>query len=748
MTDLSQVSTDDLMAYREGRLSDVTTEGLLALRNVQATTQPVSQAPAQGADAVDRGFVGDIKDIYETRRGAWEEVGQAADAGEIGPIQEVYQKTGKAIVPGVSEVAGRTGLEILKTVSPLPEFIEEGAIDLAGRAVGGIVRGVAELPPVQSAIQEYGELDRNVQRNIEAGTNIGLTGAELLGLRGLRYADDIVEATPNVARSAGDMVSQAPPVKAVGDVGKQIEEGAGDIFRGFKARKPDEIRQGIEDAGSVIGQTFEKVTEGGSIIHRAKAKKMHNNIKNSLKLGDTNRPSVKNLHKDLLLVLDDLEYEIGLGNFGLDKLHYYRKQLRSVDLKNKINNPDAAKKARDAIKALDGQAMKLKQYDFQVGGPEQVDALMEGIQGWAKLKRMDTIADIIEEAGGKPDKIKAGFKRLSKSDKKMYGFNEDERKMIKALGEVSSADDFAKSIGQFGIDVDNVSWKPLLASGMFGTAGFIVGGPGGLSLLGAGTAFRQGRKLATRGKAEDILKMVEDRPAFERPDLPEGPLPEELRLPSPQTMRPVDPSEFSPDYAKSVGAMEPQEIRHVQKKMQVERVSTEKKLGSAEKTLSKTGVDAPIISGASIRPEVENGQVVRLLTDQSKKNFTADTKGVIKQLSGEELDVVLENRDLYLKNMKDMGLTWGDQKAIFKNEMRKKFAPVWDTLSDDQIKTINKQIDDAWKEQRKSLEQVIGTSLKKSKTLKEEVRGYTGDPSKPLSQMEEAFSNTKPIRRK
>lgn len=66
MADLSGVSTEDLKAYHEGRLQDVSTEGLMALRGASPAAPAVAEAPNTAADVAQSFGSGLVRGAAET----------------------------------------------------------------------------------------------------------------------------------------------------------------------------------------------------------------------------------------------------------------------------------------------------------------------------------------------------------------------------------------------------------------------------------------------------------------------------------------------------------------------------------------------------------------------------------------------------------------------------------------------------------------------------------------------------------
>ena len=160
--------------------------------------------------------------------------------------------------------------------------------------------------------------------------------------------------------------------------------------------------------------------------------------------------------------------------------------------------------AQQAINAMDDSIAGLKKIDVIGGNTEAIDLLLSGRNEWKRFRKFEQITHMVKRAGGDPNKIRSEFKRFSMKPKNLRGFSEQERAMIKAIGNPGASDKILKGIGRFGFEPQNV-FLPMVG-------GYVVGGPTGAALLSAGTVARQARRLATRAEPEQLLKAIESAP--------------------------------------------------------------------------------------------------------------------------------------------------------------------------------------------------------------------------------------------
>lgn len=188
--DLSRVSTEDLMAFREGRLKDVTTEGLLSIK---------------GITPKEPGLFERISSDVGQRAQNIEKIKQKQSAGTIGPIRSGVRQAGQAAW-GYSDVAG----EIMSELTP--DFIKEPAKKIAGKVIetagklpafGGGTIG-EKLPQEFSMLKEkYPE----AMEDAEAALGIGLLATPIAKKPNIKTGQTVVGDLGDKVIKAGEKQS-------------------------------------------------------------------------------------------------------------------------------------------------------------------------------------------------------------------------------------------------------------------------------------------------------------------------------------------------------------------------------------------------------------------------------------------------------------------------------------------------------------------------------------------------------------
>lgn len=180
MDDLSQIPTEDLLAFREGRLSDVSTESLMALRGVGAGT-PQQQAPQQ-SDPIGEEKSGDKKPAW------WKTIlDQGLQGATFGFADEITDRIGA----GIASLATGVDYDVLldearaTTKEELKRQMEERPVlSLASNIVGGVGSGGALLKGGKAAVTAASKAP--VVANVLRGGNTA--AAAVQGVRGGKTA--------------------------------------------------------------------------------------------------------------------------------------------------------------------------------------------------------------------------------------------------------------------------------------------------------------------------------------------------------------------------------------------------------------------------------------------------------------------------------------------------------------------------------------------------------------------------------
>lgn len=406
------------------------------------------------------------------------------------------------------------GTKIRGDERPFPELLSRGISEIRNEytqakqqrptatLTGEIAGGLAPL-----AMPGGGALAARIgSGNLPARVAKGAAAAAVPGaVYGFGSAEgDFSERLPSAGASA--LVSGALG-GGLSAVTSPLVKGTKTASTGIVARGVDELDQTAFKIKQNASSLYKKSRDAGAIINRNRASNIINRMQKAV--SDTGKINAR-LHGDTISVLDDLRGAQKSGEFGLEELDQYRQLLSDVVNKNtdaiKGMNPDAYK-ATKAIEALDDAVENLAPIDIKGGKIEAVDALNAGRAEWAKFRKFESVANIVRQANGDPNKLKSGFSRFVNKPKNLRGFTKEEVGALKAAGNNSMNEKILKGLGRFGIEPGNV-YLPLVGGGLGALSG---AGVPAAAIVGAGTVARQAQKFTARGKAEQALRAIESR---------------------------------------------------------------------------------------------------------------------------------------------------------------------------------------------------------------------------------------------
>lgn len=140
---------------------------------------------------------------------------------------------------------------------------------------------------------------------------------------------------------------------------------------------------------------------------------------------------------------------------------------------------------------LDDYVANLSQKDLLAGDPAELGNNLTKFRNlWSRMKKSETIEGIIENAGiqasGFENGIRIGFRQLLKDPRRIRGFSEGERDLMRQIVEGSSGQKLLRLLGKLSFGTRGGSnWLGGTAGSSLGaTAGGLSGGPAG-ALLGA-----------------------------------------------------------------------------------------------------------------------------------------------------------------------------------------------------------------------------------------------------------------------
>lgn len=399
---------------------------------VESTLQ--SDMQARGAKFAD---IASSKDNMASKafQMAGNEVGAVADAGG-----RLVNNAGKAIYSTFSDKAKErinSDIERLKA-SPIGQGFTKGM-----KAYG-------------ENLAAYDQANPEVGRNFEAAREFG---------------NLIPFGSSAVRNVAGDIVGTGG--KALGNV---MKDTAGGMVNKIKPSAPLPV---YEDVKALSQASYKKADELGGIFKPEIREKFIRKIQENLPGDEKLMSGATTIQK----IFEGATEKRG-KSLTLEGLEQIDKEL--TDLKYSEVHPNGKPTAEgqriSSIQAALREAADSAAEDSVVGGKNGYRALRNGIANWNASRKIYEVNKIFERASMMDNEaisIKAGFRNLYLNDKKLIGYSETEKKLIKAAGQSTAAANLLRS--QIG--------SRLISSIIGAAAGSAGGMPGtvGGAALGAAT---------------------------------------------------------------------------------------------------------------------------------------------------------------------------------------------------------------------------------------------------------------------
>lgn len=448
----------------------------------------------------------------------WEKYAQAQSQE---PIQEPKMGAGSAALTGALQGA-TFGLsdEIIARIGSLSpdltyeEIKAEADKDLtraredqplatvAGEVGGGLATGIAGgLTKAGSAVAYSlgrGNLPARIAKSIGVGAASG-------GLYGAGTAEEgkRLEGAKSGAILGGTIGGAIP---AVGAAVKAAGVGTGRIYKGFKARDVEELQAAGEAIKGRSSKAYQAMRDSGATFKPGATNLIIQNMETKLMDDGILNPR---LHKKTVDLFEDFKQKALDENITLESLDQWRQLFGQVagEFTDKVN----ARKASILKSALDEAMNELPEGAFSAGGPEALTALRTARTEWARQSKFNAIADLVEGAAGDANKLKRDLEKFRLNPKKTRGWSEEELKALKTASTQTTGEGILKAVGKFGFDLGSgraVGNTALPVLGGLG-AGLGAGSGAGAAVPVVGTAARVGQKMLARGKAEELLKVIE-----------------------------------------------------------------------------------------------------------------------------------------------------------------------------------------------------------------------------------------------
>lgn len=321
-----------------------------------------------------------------------------------------------------------------------------------------------------------------------------------------------MEAMGKGARNAA-LIGAALPVAGavIGGLGGAAIKGAKNIKSGITARLPEELDDVAMTIREQATRQYTKMRDAGAVFNPQATQKIQDEISQTLAKDGSLNPR---LHDKVLAVYDDINQSLSKGAVGLEELDQWRQVLGDIagNFSDRVN----ARKATLMIKSIDDLVEKVQPSDLLTGGVEAVDALRAGREAWARQSKFSAVADIVKNAGNDAYKLKRDLEKMLLNPKKHRGFSKAEMDALKTAARQTTGEGILKAIGKFGFDIGSSrgvgnTGLPSIAGGMAGVGSLLTGGTGGIGIAipAVGTVARSTQKALAFGKAEELLKVIE-----------------------------------------------------------------------------------------------------------------------------------------------------------------------------------------------------------------------------------------------
>jgi len=313
--------------------------------------------------------------------------------------------------------------------------------------------------------------------------------------------------------------------KTIGGMAKSVGNDAGAFKAGLSARVPSVLDEAVDVMQKNSSKSYQAMKDANVYLKpngvQALSQKMMDALKEPGKINDR-------LHGDTLSVMRDFAKQAKSSSISLEEVDQYKRLLNGVIKKNIVNNPEDAMRAQVIKSSIDDFVSSLQNNPTltTASGPQAASALKNGIAEYAKSKKFEQIADIITKSDGSPVKLKKLLNDLANNPRKSAGFTADEMGAIQNAAKYSGIENTLKLLGKFGIDIGghgqgSVVVPTLVSMGIGGASHGVEGaGIGAAATLAGGTLARQAQKTIAAGKAEKILKLIEQRNAAKAPPPP------------------------------------------------------------------------------------------------------------------------------------------------------------------------------------------------------------------------------------
>lgn len=428
---------------------------------------------------------------------------QSLQGATFGFADEVTDRLGAV---GASLVTGEKYGDLLKEARTMSkgrmgrELDQRPALSVGANLAGALLTGGA------GATTKAGATAGNFLRSGNLAARAGksaLAGATSGGAYGAGTAEEghRLEGAGEGA-AYGAAFGAALPV--AGAAVKSGYEGTKNVIAGAGARNADELAGDLSKIESASSAAYQKMRDSGAVLSKDASQSIVSEMDDALRQSG---PLNRRIHGNTISVMNDLRKAAKSGDLGLEQLDQYRRLFG--DMAGDIGNKSNARISGILRGTMDDALNSLEDTAFKTGSKEALDALKTGRAEYSRARKFEMISDIVRKSEGDANYVKRELTKIVNNPRKARAFNQPgELDALKQAARLSGGEAILKIAGKFGFD------PARLGSGVgaiFGSAGgAVIGGTTGAGIVpAAGTAARYGQKLLTRGKAENLLRVIE-----------------------------------------------------------------------------------------------------------------------------------------------------------------------------------------------------------------------------------------------
>lgn len=504
----------------DGSVFEVTApEGATEQQILEYAKANMPQAPGYGDPTLSERVGGGIMGISQgASYGFGDELAAgltAAGASALDALQLDRLMTGKEYDKSFSQTYED---DLARSRKRMAQAAEQTPIEYyGGQVVGGVATGLGGAATAPGQVVTRAVTQGSLPSRIVSG---GLSGAVSGATYGFGTGEGGFDERTKSAQQGsiyGGVGGAAVP--AAGAAIKSATKGVKNIITGSTARGVEQLDEALGAIRKQASQAYNKMREAGAVIKNKDARVIAQSLDDAMKEAG---PSIRELHRPTIAILDSIKKATKKGNIGLDEVDKYRSVLGRIAA-NKMDGENSFRATR-MLQALDDSLESLGENSFIAGNRSALDALKVGRREYSRAKKFELIANIIKKSDGDANYLKRELKKVLDNPKKLRGFNQSEIRALKEASKLSFGEGTMKMLGKFGFDLGS-SRIGNTALPVIGAGASYAAGSGGLAAVvpTIGTAARYGQKALARGKAENLLKAIEGtaqrqgRTAFSNP---------------------------------------------------------------------------------------------------------------------------------------------------------------------------------------------------------------------------------------